>query len=44
MADVIEVETIEELVDLIMDMPEGVMIEVDLGEEDADGRREGVQT
>ena len=44
MADVIEVETIEELVDLIMDMPEGVMIEVDLGEEDADGRGEGVQT
>ena len=32
-----EVQTIEELVRLITDMPEGTMVEVDLGGEDEDG-------
>ena len=30
------------LVTLITDIPDGVMLEVELGEEDADDRREGV--
>ncbi len=42
MPEVTEVESIEELIQLITDMPEGVMIEVELGEEDADDRREGI--
>lgn len=42
MPDVIEVGSIEELVQLINDMPDGVMVEVELGEEDADDRREGI--
>lgn len=33
----IEVEDIHELVRLITDMPEGTMVEVMLGEEDAEG-------
>ncbi len=33
----IEVKSIEELVCLITDMPEGTMVEVDLGGEDEDG-------
>ncbi len=32
-----EVQTIEELVRLITDMPEGTMVEVDLGREDEGG-------
>ena len=42
MPDVIEVGSIEELVQLITDMPEGVMVEVELGEENADDWREGI--
>lgn len=42
MPEVTEVESIEELIQLITDMPEGVMIEVELGEEDADDWREGI--
>lgn len=44
MEDVIEVKTIDELINLIENMPDGVMVEVDLGEEEVDGRREGIQT
>jgi hypothetical protein len=40
--EVIEVNDIRELAQMIMDMPDGVMLEVELGEEDADDRREGV--
>jgi hypothetical protein len=40
--EVIEVKDIRELTKMIMDMPDGVMLEVELGEEDVDDRREGV--
>ena len=33
---------VKELVEMIIDIPDGVMLEVELGEEDADDRREGV--
>ena len=33
----VEVQTIEELVRLITEMPENTMVEVDLGGEDEDG-------
>lgn len=42
MPEVIEVGSIEELIQLITDMPDGVMVEVELREEDADDRREGI--
>lgn len=42
MEEVIEVDDINQLVELISDIPDGVMLEVELGEEDADDRREGV--
>lgn len=32
-----EIKDMEELVKLVMDMPEGTMVEVDLGGEDDDG-------
>jgi hypothetical protein len=40
--EVIEVKDIRELTQMIMDMPDGVMLEVELGEEEADDRREGI--
>jgi hypothetical protein len=40
--EVVEITDIRELIQMIVDMPDGVMLEVELGEEDADGRREGV--
>jgi hypothetical protein len=40
--EVIEVNDIRELAQMIMDMPDGVMLEVELGEEEADDRREGI--
>ncbi len=42
MEEVIEVDDIKALIEIIMDIPDGVMLEVELGEEDADDRREGV--
>lgn len=42
MEEVIEVDDIKALIEIIMDIPDGVMLEVALGEEDADDRREGV--
>lgn len=42
MEEVIEVDDIKALIEMIMDIPDGVMLEVELGEEDADDRREGV--
>lgn len=42
MPDVIEVGSIEELVQLITEMPDGVIVEVEFGEEDADDWREGI--
>lgn len=42
MVEVIEVDDINQLVELISDIPDGVMLEVELGKEDADDRREGV--
>ena len=42
MPEVTEVGSIEELIQLITDMPEGVMVEVDLGEEDANDWGEGI--
>lgn len=42
MPEVKEVGSIEELIQLITGMPEGVMVEVELGEEDADDRGEGI--
>ena len=42
MEEVLEVEDIKALIDMITDIPEGVMLEVELGEEDADDRRESV--
>ena len=42
MPDVIEVGSIEELVQLITEMPDGVMVEGEFGEEDADDWREGI--
>lgn len=42
MEEVIEVDDIKALIEIIMDIPDGVMLEVELGEEDTDDRREGV--
>ena len=42
MEEVLEVKDVSELVEMIIDIPDGVMLEVELGEEDADDRREGV--
>jgi hypothetical protein len=42
MEEVIEVDDIRTLIQMIMDIPDGVMLEVELGEEDEDGRRTGV--
>ena len=42
MEEVLEVKDVSELVEMIIDIPNGVMLEVELGEEDADDRREGV--
>ena len=42
MDEVLEVESIEELISLITDIPDGVMLEIDLGEENADDRRENI--
>jgi hypothetical protein len=42
MEEVLEIDNVKELVDMIIDIPDGVMLEVELGEEDADDRREGV--
>ncbi len=42
MDEVLEVESIEELISLITDIPDGVMLEIDLGEENADDWREGI--
>lgn len=42
MEEVIEVDDIKKLIELITDIPDGVMLEVELGEEDADDRRESV--
>lgn len=42
MEEVLKVKDVKELVDMIMDIPDGVMLEVELGEEDADDRREGI--
>ena len=42
MEEVLEIDNVKELVDMITDMPDGVMLEVELGEEDADDRREDI--
>ena len=42
MEEVIEIDDINALIELITDIPDGVMLEVELGEEDADDRREGI--
>ncbi|MEE1351807.1 MAG: hypothetical protein UHM23_07125 [Clostridia bacterium] len=42
MEEVLEIDNVKELVEMIIDIPDGVMLEVELGEEDADDRREGV--
>lgn len=42
MDEVLEVKSIEELISLITDIPDGVMLEIDLGEGDADDRREDI--
>lgn len=42
MEEVLEIDDIKELVEMIMDIPDGVMLEVEFGEEDADDRREGI--
>ena len=42
MEEVLEIADIKELVEMIMDIPDGVMLEVEFGEEDADDRREGI--
>ncbi len=42
MDEVLEVDSIEALIAMITDMPDGVMLEVELGEEDADDRREDI--
>jgi len=42
MEEVVEIDDINTLIEMITDIPDGVMLEVELGEEDADDRREGV--
>lgn len=42
MEEVLEIDDVKELVEMIMDIPDGVMLEVEFGEEDADDRREGI--
>ena len=42
MEEVLEVKDVSELVEMIIDIPDGVMLEVEIGEEDADDRREGI--
>lgn len=42
MEEVLEIDDVKELVEMIMDIPDGVMLEVELGEEDADDRGEGI--
>ena len=42
MEEVVEIDDIKTLIEMITDIPDGVMLEVELGEEDADDRREGI--
>jgi|InofroStandDraft_1065614.scaffolds.fasta_scaffold31798_2 hypothetical protein len=42
MEEVVEIDDINTLIEMITDIPDGVMLEVELGEEDADDRREGI--
>lgn len=42
MEEVLEIDDVKELVEMIMDIPDGIMLEVEFGEEDADDRGEGI--
>ncbi|WP_277613453.1 hypothetical protein [Hominisplanchenecus murintestinalis] len=42
MEEVVEIDDINTLIEMITDIPDGVMLEIELGEEDADDRREGI--
>lgn len=42
MEEVVEIDDINTLIEMITDIPDGVMLEVELGGEDADDRREGI--